>query len=88
VGDWKRGTLRTAFIKNKKNNVKDTVFRWFCRRGNLWRIALPRMIPWDNPIPNVVKITINWITGSLKLSTSIGNNAIYLQINTHQNSSF
>ena len=26
VGDWKRGTLRTAFIKNKINNVNDTVF--------------------------------------------------------------
>ena len=25
-GDWKRGTLRTAFTKNKPNNVKDTVF--------------------------------------------------------------
>ena len=25
-GDWKRGTLRTALIKNKINNVTDTVF--------------------------------------------------------------
>ena len=25
-GDWKRGTLRTAFTKNKPNDVKDTVF--------------------------------------------------------------
>jgi hypothetical protein len=36
----------------------------------------------------VVKITINCIKGSLKLSTSIGINAIYLEINTHQNRSF
>ena len=87
-GDWKRGTLRMAFIKNKINKVIDTVLRWFCNLGNLTRMALPSIIPWDKPIPNVVKITINWIKGSLKLSTSIGINAIYLEINTHQNMSF
>ena len=87
-GDWKRGTLRIALIKNKTNKVTETVLTWFCSLGNLSRIALPRMIPWDNPIPNVHKITISWIRGSLKLSTSIGIKAIHSKINIHQNMGF
>jgi len=43
--DAKRGTLNIAFIRNKPNMVTDTVFTWFCRRGNLRRIALPKIIP-------------------------------------------
>ncbi|EIJ66999.1 hypothetical protein BD31_I1449 [Candidatus Nitrosopumilus salaria BD31] len=44
-GDANRGTLRIAFIKNKINKVTDTVLRRFCKRGNLTRIALPKIIP-------------------------------------------
>ena len=51
-GDANLGTLRIAFAKNKTNKVMDTVFRWFCSRGNLTRIARPRIIPWNNPTAN------------------------------------
>ena len=44
-GEAKRGTLKIAFIKNNTNIVIDTVLRRFCKRGNLTRIALPRIIP-------------------------------------------
>jgi len=44
-GEEKRGTLKTAFAKNMINSEIDTVFRWFWRRGNLTRIARPRIIP-------------------------------------------
>ena len=43
------------------------------------RIALPKKIPWDKPIPKVLKITINWIKGSLKYSATIGIKAINLK---------
>jgi len=75
-------------IKNKMNKVIETVFTWFCNLVNLKRIALPRIIPWDKPIPKVPKTTINWIRGSLKLSTSIGIKAINSKINIHQNMGF
>ena len=75
-GDWNLGTLRTVLIKNRTNKDTDTVLRWFCSRGNLKRIALPKKIPWDNPIANVLKITINWIKGSFRYSATIGINAI------------
>ena len=51
-GDANRGTLRMAFAKNKTNRVMETVFRWFCNRGNLTKIARPKIIPWNNPTPN------------------------------------
>ena len=44
-GDAKRGTLKIPFIKNMTNREMDTVFTRFCRRGNLTRIARPKMIP-------------------------------------------
>lgn len=58
-GEAKRGTLRIAFIRNKTNIVKDTVLTRFCKRGNLTKIALPRIIPWNNPIPNAPKTAIS-----------------------------
>ncbi len=63
-GEEKRGTLKIAFAKNMINKVIDTVFRWFCRRGNLTRMALPRMIPWNIPIPKALKTAINEKIGS------------------------
>ncbi len=44
-GDANLGTLKIAFARNKKNNVTETVFRWFWRRGNLTRIDRPKIIP-------------------------------------------
>ena len=44
-GDANLGTLRMAFIKNNINKVTDTFLRWFCKRGNLTRIDLPKIIP-------------------------------------------
>jgi len=58
-GDAKRGTLKIAFIKNNPNMVKDTVLTRFCKRGNRMSIALPRIIPWNNPIPKVLKTAIS-----------------------------
>jgi len=58
-GDAKRGTLKIAFIKNNPNMVNDTVLTRFCKRGNRMSIALPRIIPWNNPIPKVLKTAIS-----------------------------
>ena len=58
-GEAKRGTLKIAFIKKSTNMVIDTVLTWFCNRGNLTRMALPRIIPWNNPIPKAHKTAIN-----------------------------
>jgi hypothetical protein len=58
-GEANRGTLKIAFIKNKKNIVKETVLTRFCKRGNRTRIALPRIIPWNNPIPKALKTAIS-----------------------------
>ena len=58
-GEANLGTLRIALIRNKPNMVKDTVLRRFCKRGNLTSIALPRIIPWNNPIPNTLKTAIS-----------------------------
>ena len=44
------------------------------------RIALPKKIPWDKPIPNVPKITSNWMKGSLKFSARKGIRATNLKI--------
>ena len=83
-GDWNLGTLRIVLIKNKMNNDIETVFRWFCSRGNLMRIALPKKIPWDKPIPNVPKITSNWMKGSLKFSARKGIRATNLKISDNK----
>ncbi len=58
-GEEKRGTLKIAFVKNMINIVIETVFTRFWRRGNLTRIARPRMIPWNIPIPKALKTAIN-----------------------------
>ena len=44
------------------------------------RIALPKKNPWDKPIPNVPKITSNWIKGSLKFSARKGIRATNLEM--------
>ena len=48
------------------------------------RIALPKKIPWDKPIPNVPKITSNWIKGSLKFSVRKGISAINLKMSDNK----
>jgi len=75
-GDAKRGTLKMAFIKNNTNNEIDTVFRWFCKRGNLVKMARPKMIPWNNPIHKAPKTAVNEKIGSWNISTNNGINAI------------
>ena len=71
-GEANLGTLRIAFAKNKTNKVIDTVFRWFCNRGNLTRIARPRIIPWNNPTPNAPITARIEKTGSWNTSTRNG----------------
>ena len=71
-GDAKRGTLKRALIKNTTNKETDTVFTWFCNRGNLTRIALPKIIPWNNPIPKALKTAIIEKIGSWNTSTKNG----------------
>ena len=51
-GDAKRGTLKMAFARNRKNKEIETVFTWFCSRGNRNSIARPKIMPWKIPIPN------------------------------------
>ena len=75
-GDAKRGTLKIAFTRNKKNKDTETVFTWFCKRGNRKSIALPKTIPWKIPIPNALKIAITENTGSWKTPTKNEINAI------------
>ncbi len=75
-GDAKRGTLKTAFIKNNTNSEMDTVFRWFCKRGNLVKIARPKMIPCNIPITNAPNTAIIEKIGSWNISTKNGINAI------------
>ena len=75
-GDAKRGTLKIAFIKNNTNREIDTVFRWFCKRGNLVKIARPKIIPCNNPIPKAPKTAIIEKIGSWNTSTKNGINAI------------
>ena len=79
-GEEKRGTLKIAFAKNMINKVIDTVFRRFCRRGNLTRIALPRITPWNIPIPKALKTAISEKIGSWKTSTRNEIKAITNQI--------
>ena len=71
-GDANLGTLRIAFAKNKTNRVIETVFRWFCNRGNLTRIARPKIMPWNNPTPNEPITARIENTGSWKTSTRNG----------------
>ena len=71
-GDANLGTLKMAFAKNKMNKVIDTVFRWFCSRGNLIRIARPKIIPWNNPTANAPITAIIEKIGSWNMSTRNG----------------
>ena len=71
-GEANRGTLRIAFAKNKTNRVIDTVFRWFCNRGNLTRIARPKIIPWNSPTPNAPITARTEKIGSWNTSTRNG----------------
>lgn len=71
-GDANLGTLRIAFAKNKTKRVIDTVFRWFCNRGNLTSIARPKIIPWNNPIPSAPITARIEKTGSWNTSTRNG----------------
>ena len=58
-GEEKRGTLKTAFIKNTINKENYIVFKWFWRRGNLKSMARPRITPWTIPILQALNIAIN-----------------------------
>lgn len=71
-GEAKRGTLKIAFTKNITNKDKETVLIWFCNRGNLIRIARPKIIPWDKPMPKALKIVIIENKGSWKTSDKKG----------------
>ncbi len=71
-GEAKRGTLKIALIKNIINKETDTVFTRFCKRGNLTRIARPKIIPWNKPIPKALKTAIIENMGFWKISTRNG----------------
>lgn len=70
--DAKRGTLNIAFARNKKNREIETVFTWFCRRGNRKSMALPKIIPWKIPIPNALTIATTENIGFWNNSTKYG----------------
>ncbi len=70
--DANLGTLKMAFARNKKNKETETVFTWFCRRGNRKRIAFPKIIPWKIPIPNALTIATTENIGFWKTSTKYG----------------
>lgn len=63
-GDANRGTLKMAFARNNMNNEMETFFTLFCNRGNLTRIALPKIIPCNNPIAEAPKIATREKIGS------------------------
>lgn len=75
-GDAKRGTLKIAFARNITNKEIETFLTLFCNLGNLTKIALPKIIPCNNPIPNAVKIPTIEKIGFWKISTRNSINAI------------
>ena len=75
-GDANLGTLRMAFAKNKTNRETDTFFTLFCSLGNLTKIALPKIMPWSNPIANAPKTETKENRGCKNRSEKTGINAI------------
>jgi len=63
-GEANRGTLKRAFARNKTNREIETFFTLFCSLGNRTKIALPRIIPCNNPIPKAPKTAIREKIGS------------------------
>jgi hypothetical protein len=57
-GDAKRGTLKIALKRNNTNKETETFLTLFCSLGNLTNMALPKIIPCNNPIPKAAKIPI------------------------------
>ena len=55
-GDANLGTLKIAFARNTTNKEIETFLTLFCNLGNRTRIALPKIIPCNNPIPKAPKI--------------------------------
>jgi len=80
-GDANLGTLRIAFTKNKTKREMDTFFTLFCNLGNLTRIALPKMIPWSNPIANALNTVTKENTGCKNRSEKTGISAIIYKAN-------
>ena len=76
VTDTKTIEVVSETLNNIVNKEIDTVLTWFWRRGNLTRIARPRIIPWNNPIPKADKTNSNENIGSWKISTRNEINAI------------
>ena len=63
-GDANRGTLKSAFARNNTNSEIETFLTLFCSLGNRTRIALPKIIPCNNPIPKAPKTAIREKIGS------------------------
>jgi hypothetical protein len=63
-GDANRGTLKSAFARNNTNSEIETFLTLFCNLGNHIKIALPKIIPCNNPIPKVPKTAIREKIGS------------------------
>ena len=81
-GDANLGTLKIAFIRNNTNNEIETFLRLFWSLGNLTRIALPKIIPCNNPIPKALKIPISETIGFWNASTRMEINAMAYNLNT------
>ena len=80
-GDANRGTLKRAFARNKTNREIETFLTLFCNLGNRTRIALPKIIPCNNPIPKAPKTAIREKIGSWNRSAREEIKAIDNKIN-------
>jgi hypothetical protein len=80
-GDANRGTLNRAFARNKTNSEIETFLTLFCNLGNRIKIALPKIIPCNNPIAKAPKTAIREKIGSWNRSTRDEINAMPVKIN-------
>jgi hypothetical protein len=63
-GDANRGTLKIAFARNNTNKETETFFTLFCNLGKRSKMARPKIIPCNSPIPKALKIATSENTGS------------------------
>jgi hypothetical protein len=69
-----------AFARNNTNKEIETFLTLFCSLGNLTKMARPKIIPCNNPIPKAIKIATIEKIGSWKISTRNSINAILVQL--------
>jgi hypothetical protein len=80
-GDANLGTLKSAFARNNTNSETETFFTLFCSLGKRIRMALPKIIPCNNPIPKAPKTAIREKIGSWNISSRDSIKAITSKIN-------